>query len=78
MPYFIFSSDILSPFLVIGNFSNHMEPLQRCAFPQAWRGHQRALVYIAGLRDAMSGIGMSVMRVALTYVLMTCSCHRNG
>ena len=41
-----------------------------------------------GMRDAMLGIGMSVirvalvlmsvMKVALTHVLMTCSCHRNG
>ena len=47
-----------------------------------------SMMRLTGLRDAMLGIGMSVIRVALIlmsvmivaliHVLMTCSCHRNG
>ena len=47
-----------------------------------------SMMRLTGLRDAMLGTGMSVIRVAvilmsvikvaLTHVLMTCFCHRNG
>jgi len=47
-----------------------------------------SMMRLTGLMDAMLVIGMSVirvalilmsvMKVALTHVLITCSCHRNG